>query len=318
MTDQKIKLFGTASYNLKGALGLVARVREGQTYAEVLELASACLAHTPKSHMKAIRGSIISALVKFDESRLVTKDPLLDFIARVSDETARKQVIFYHILRHNYTLFKVCQQLMERYAEGEVNRKEMIRFIFEHTKSEKGAEYTIQKSFRILKDYEYLGRTQPDRVKRVEPTPEALGYMIYRLFGAGENPAPNVDDILDAPYVKASFFSREGILAVLDEMENEWWYREKTSRNDSITLRFYDVAEFTAQLVPPKRNPTTKPEAKGEPNKPETGKPAAKPAVRKAASQVPAKPAPKLAARPAAKKPAVPARPVSKKPVKKK
>lgn len=328
MTEQKIKLFGTASYNLKGAIALLGRVAEGTAYNEVLETASDCLAHTPKSHMKAIRGSIVSALLKFDEARAVMRDPLLPFVERVPDEPSRKQAIFYHILRHNYTLFKVCERLMDRYRDGEVNRKEMIKFIFEHTKSEKGSEYTIQKAFRILKDYEYLGRTQPDRVRCIAPTADAFGYILYRLFGAGENPAPSVDDILDNPFMKASFFSREGILAVLDEKENEWWYREKTSRSDSITLRFYDVAEFVEQLPvgkaakAPKQRPAAKPEAVKPAAKPVV-KPAAKPVDKpvaksaKPAAKSLAKPAAKPVARPAAKKPAPPeppAKPAMKKP----
>lgn len=313
MSEQKIKLFGTASYNIQGAVALLSRVAEGDSYQKVLDAASACLAHTPKSHMKAIRGSIISALLKFDESRNLLKDPLLTFVDRVTDEGARKEAIFFHILRHNFTLFKVCERLVERYRDGEVNRKEMIKFIFENTKSEKGSEYTIQKAFRILKDYGYLGRTQPDVVKTISPRAESLGYIIYRLFGAGENPAPSVDEIVDAPFVKASFFSREGILEVLDAKENEWWYREKTSRSDSITLRFYDASEFVEQLERARKGAKPLPAAKAEPVKPaaktpakpapkaEPAKPAAKPEPVKTAAKAPAKPVAKPVVKPPAK-----------------
>jgi hypothetical protein len=248
MSDNKIKNFGTASYDIQGAVCMMTRVKEGMSYQEVLEIASECLSHTPKSHMKAIRGSIISALIKFEESRFVRKDPLIRFINQVEDPKARKEAIFYHILKHNYTLFKICEELRNKFSDTNINRKEMVSFIFKHTKSDKGSQYTIQKAFRILKNYEYITRSQPDNLIITDPTPEGFGYVLFRHLGAGENPAPTIDEILRDPYISSCFFTEEGIMNVIDEKENLWWYREKTSKSDSITLRFYDAMEFVAKM----------------------------------------------------------------------
>ncbi len=248
MSDTKIKLFGTASYDIDGAICMMTKIKEGASYQDVLAIADECLAHTPKSHMKAIRGSIISALIKFEESRFVKKDPLIRFINKVDNKKARKEAIFYHILKHNYTLFKICEKLVKDFFETNVNRKDMIKFIYQNTKSEKGSEYTIQKAFRILKNYEYITKKQPDTLIINDPEPESFGYILYRHLGAGENPAPTIDEILKIPYINTSFFTQKGILDVIDEKENIWWFREKTNNSDSITLRFYDAMEFVMKM----------------------------------------------------------------------
>jgi hypothetical protein len=129
MADKNIKLFGTASYDIDGAICMMTKIKEGMSYQEVLEIASECLSHTPKSHMKAIRGSIISALIKFEESRFVKKDPLIKFINNVENPKSRKEAIFYHILKHNYTLFKICEKMRNDYSETNINRKDMIKYI---------------------------------------------------------------------------------------------------------------------------------------------------------------------------------------------
>jgi hypothetical protein len=138
--------------------------------------------------------------------------------------------------------------MRKEYSEEAINRKDMIKFIFSNTKSVKGSEYTIQKAFRILKNYEYITRNQPDNLIIRDPRPESFAYILYRHFGAGENPAPTIEEILTNKYILASNMSQEGILKVIDEMENEWWFREKTHRSDSLTLRFYDAMEFVNYL----------------------------------------------------------------------
>ena len=195
---------------------------------------------------KRYRRAIIGALIPNDGVRTSEANSLAVFVKVIQERKARLEAIFYHILRRNKALMEICLSLANQFTNAHIDRG-VVRQLFIGA-SEKASYETVKKSFRILRDFGLVQSQPEERIMWRSPSVKSFAYILYHYCGSIGVVAPDLRELEDNDYLRASFFHRTGVLNAIQQGNGVWWVRERRPPIDRIVFRYASLAEFLDSL----------------------------------------------------------------------
>jgi len=239
--------FGAPKYDVEASIAALLHCEPLMPLSDLSQKVERQLNYASPETRKRYRRAIIGTLIPNDGVRTSEVNSLAAFVKVIQERKARVEAILYHILRGNKALMNICLSLANRFANVRIDRS-VVRQLFIGT-SEKAAYETVKKAFRILRDFGLVQSQPEERIMWRSPSIESFAYILYDYYTSIGAVAPDLREIEDNDYLRASFFHRVGILEAIQQGNSIWWVRERRPPLDRIIFRYGSLAEFLDSVV---------------------------------------------------------------------
>lgn len=239
--------FGAPKYDVEASIAALLHWEPLMPLSDLSQKVEQQLNYASPETRKRYRRAIVGTLIPNDGVRTSEVNSLALLVKMVEERKARLEAIFYHILKRNKALMEICLSLGNQFTNAHIDRR-VIRQLFIGM-SEKAAYETVKKAFRILRDFGLVQRQPEERIMWRSPCTESLAYILYDYYTSVGAIAPDLREIENNDYLRASFFHRTGILEAIQQGNDIWWVRERRPPIDRIVFRYASLAEFLDSLV---------------------------------------------------------------------
>jgi len=149
----------------------------------------------------------------------------------------------------------ICLFLANQFTNAHIDRRALPQLFVGI--SEKAAYETVKKAFRVLRDFGLVQSQPQQRITWRSPSIKSFAYILYDYCGSIGAIAPDLHEIEDNYYLRASFFHRRGILDAIRQGNGVWWIRERRPPLDRILFRYSSLAEFLGSVAKPRHGYST-------------------------------------------------------------